>query len=251
MNRYPDSVMPFSALLKRSVRLHYLTLKHAIYFILGITLIKYLSLLAIAFAPLYVRIVVYVVAALIISYLFAAALLSVQRAFLDKPQSALDAIKTIWRRILPIYGTLLIYIVGMVILYYLINAATLAVDKLLHEPHSSSLHGGSLIIMTALLLTYIAMLYFAYPLAIIEERSIGQAFYDSAILGEKNKAGVLLLILILCATMVLLVPGAVHEYFLMLYHLDAVFDFVVLCVAAPIYINLMLLLINDSKQQLR
>lgn len=251
MNRYPDNELTFSALFKRSMRLHYLTLKHTIFFILGITLLKYFSVLAIAITTGYAHQVIYIIAALIILYLFSAALLSAQRAFLDKPESALNAVKTIWRRVLPIYVTLLIYVVGMVILYYLIEYAALAVDKLLHEPQSSSLHGGSLILMTAVLFTYIAMLYFAFPLVIIDEKSVGKAFYDSAVLTEKNKAGVLLLILILCATLVLLTPGAVHEYFLSLYHLDAVFDFVVLCVATPIYINLLLLLINDSKQQLQ
>ena len=38
MNRYPESELDFSDLLYRSVRLHYLTLKHTIFCILMITL---------------------------------------------------------------------------------------------------------------------------------------------------------------------------------------------------------------------
>ena len=251
MNRYPDNVMSFSDLLKRSIRLHYLTLKHAIFFILMITLIKYLSILVLAFTPMRAHKVVYIVAALIIAYLFAAALLSVQRAFFDRSESVLSAIKTIWRRILPIYTTLLTYVVGIVVIYYLTDYATMAVDKVLHEPTTSGLHGGTLIFMTAIMFVYIAMFYFSFPISVIDEKSMRRAFYDSALLSEKNKFGILVLFLILGSTLMLLLPGAVHEYFLTVYHLDAVFDFVVLCVATPIYINLLLLLINDAKKQVQ
>ncbi|OGT41209.1 MAG: hypothetical protein A3F13_08220 [Gammaproteobacteria bacterium RIFCSPHIGHO2_12_FULL_40_19] len=251
MNRYPDNELSFSDLLKRSIRLHYLTLKHTIFFILVITLIKYLSVLALALTPMPAHKAVYIIAALIISYFFAAALVAAQRAFLDQSGSMLNALKTIWHRILPIYGTLLIYVIGTIILYYLIDSVTFAVDKLLHEPSSSSLHGGSLILMTALMFMYIAMFYFAFPITIIDEKPVHKAFYDSTLMTEKNKFGVLILFLILCSTIVLLIPGAIHEYFLTLYHLDAVFDFIVLCVAGPIYINLLLLLINDSKKQMQ
>lgn len=250
MNRYPETELDLSVLLKRSIRLHYLTLKHTIFFILAMTVVKYLSILLLALFPGHlVHIAVYVVAVLLIVYFFAAALLAAQRAFTDQPLSTLDAVKSVWKRILPIYGTFLAYVIGAVVVYHLGNYLVIGVEKLLHE--SLDVSGITLIISTAFLLVFVAMFYFSFPLSIIDEKPIHQAFYDSVLLTEKNKFGILVLFLILGATLILLIPGAMHEYFLTLYHLDAVFDFVVLCVATPIYINLLLLLINDAKKQMQ
>lgn len=250
MNRYPESELDFTDLLYRSVRLHYLTLKHTVFCILMITLVKYLSAISFVFvSSLYGRIVVYVIAGLIVSYLLAGTLLAAQRAFNDRPESIFDALKTIWHRLIPIYTTFLAYVVGSVAVYFLAKFAMIGLMKVLHE--SSALHDASLMLTTVLMLVYVAMFFFSFPLSIIDDKPIHKAFYESALLGERNKFGILVLFVIMGLTILLLVPGMIHEYFLSLYHLDAVFDFVVLCVAVPIYINLLLLLINDSKCQIK
>lgn len=71
MTRYPMQELSFSELLKRSVRLHYLTLKHTIFCILFMTITKYACILLLGlFLNTYSQDVIYIVAALIMAYFF-------------------------------------------------------------------------------------------------------------------------------------------------------------------------------------
>lgn len=252
MNRYPEGELGFYDIVKWSFRLHYLTLKYSISCILLITIAKYASLFVMAFFQNYYAVLaVKCVFALPIVFLFSAALLATDRAFTNNPQSIGAAILTVWHRVVPIYLTFIVYTVGAPLVYYICHMAILLLDKMF-EAHAASMtmHGSSIIIMSSLVLVFIGMFFFSYPLAVIDEKSFLKAFRDSAILTEKNKLGIFFLMALLLAISILLKPGTMHEYFLSLYHLDVLYDFVVLCVMVPLFINVLLFLIHDSKQQL-
>ena len=248
MNRYFDHEMGFSDLFKRSFRLHYLTLKHTIPCILFITIAKYISASLIGlFQNIFVQAVIYIAAIAVIAYFFAVALLETHRSFIDKPQSIRDAIKTVWKRITPIATTFVAYIIGGIIVFIFMQSLLFAAGKIFQP--SSNLQLFLWIIKSIFLMVYIAVLYFSFPLTIIDETPVFKAFYNSAVLTEKQKWGVFVLFFIFSAIVLLLTPGTINEYFLSVYHLDILFDFVVLCVAIPLYINLLLLLMHNAKLQ--
>lgn len=252
MNRYPTEVVATRKLLRRAVRLHYLTLKHTIFFLLLITATKYAAVLLIDLVPnLYLDIVIEIIAAVFVVFFFSAALLSTHRSFIDKPfQSNKESLKIIWQEKQKIYATFFIYAIGVVAAYYVAQCIVLLGDKLLHAT-SPMEHPYVLMIGFVVFAMYVLMFYFSFPLSIIEKKSIPILFRDSVLLGEKNKFGVVFLCCMFAAVILLLTPGMIHEYLLSTYHLDALFDFIVLCVAAPIYFNFLLFMMSDAKVQRR
>lgn len=248
MNRYANNETSSGGLLKYGIRLHHLTLKHTIPYLLFMTIAKYVAVLLLALFPNgFVQAIIYIVVIAAIAYFFAAALLATHHAFKDKPVATKDALKLVWQRIMPILITLFVYIVGAIVTYFFVKSILLGVEKLISN-QATVMHQGMLLISLLISLVYIMLFYFSFALSVIDKTPFYKAFYDSALLGEKEKMGILFLFLIFGATILLLTPGMISEYFLSMYHLDALFDFVVLCVAGPLYINLLLLLINDAKQ---
>ena len=248
MNCYPSQAMSLTDLLKRTIRLHYIGLRYSIFSVAFITVIKYL---AIVFLTLYVNVyaqaTTYLLSILCMVYFFALALWLTHQAFLDRPTPVSDGIKTITQHLFKIYITFLFYAVGAVAVFY---AADLLGD-LLHRLLQNYLPTGSvsLIITAALLLIYVAMFVFSMPLTIIDNKPFQKAFYESIFLTEKNRMGIFILYLIMFSVILLLTPGTLHEYFLSMYHLNVIFDFIVLSVGMPLFINLLLLMINNGKVQ--
>jgi len=247
MNRYPNNEMSLGDIFNRSVRLHYLTLKHTILCIFFITIVKYISMILIQSVSTQYQYLIYVIAATAIVYFFSAALFATHRAFIDESQSIRVTLKTIWHRAIQIYTTFAAYIIGIILVDYLSKLLVLGIDKIFHQAITSN--GVTLIVTTILVMVYIATFYFAFPITVIDEKPAHKAFYISALLTEKTKFAVLISFMILSAVILLLTPGMINEYLLSTYHLDALFDFVVLCVAVPLYINLLLFIIHDAKQQ--
>lgn len=247
MNRYLDSEASLTQVLYRSFRLHYLTLKHTILCLLAIALIKYLSTyFALMTRNVYVESVIYVISAVFAVYFFSAALLATHRAFIDQPQSFLDSLKVVWEKKFTIFVSFFGYVIGFFIVLFFADLLIAAVNRLFHEP--SVLHGFSLLLKLTALLMYLAMFSLAFPLSVIDdEKSFYTAFTKSIVFSEKNKLGIFLLFLMLGITFLLISPQTVQEYFLTMYHLEGVFDFVVLCVLAPLFINALLMIIHDSK----
>ncbi|MCX7125130.1 MAG: hypothetical protein NTU49_05130 [Gammaproteobacteria bacterium] len=254
MTRYPMQELSFSELLKRSVRLHYLTLKHTIFCILFMTITKYACILLLGlFLNTYSQDVIYIVAALIMAYFFSAAMLATHNAFNDRPKPINDTLKEIWGRTLQIDTTFIFYVGGIFIVYYFSKLLLLIFDKLFHNLLSHPLSGSDNGIFISMIFTfvYLAMFYFSFPISVIDKKSAKKAFSESVLLTEKNKWGIFISFGIISITTLLITPGMIQEYFLSMYHLDVLFDFVVLCVAVPLYINLLLFLINDSRVQVK
>lgn len=247
MIRYLDTESSLTQLLYKSFRLHYLTLKHTIFCLLAIALVKYLSAYFVLMTRnVYVESVIYVISAVFIVYFFTAALIATHRAFLDQPQSFLDSLKAAWEKKFSILISFFGYVIGFFIILFFADLLITAVNRLFHEP--SVLHGFSLILKLTALLMYLAMFSLAFPLSIIDdEKSFYAAFIKSIIFSEKNKLGIFLLFFMLGITFLLISPQTVQEYFLTMYHLEGLFDFVVLCVFAPLFINMLLMTIQDSR----
>src|SRR3990167_827195 len=211
MNCYPTGELGLGQLLKRSLRMHYLSLKYSIFCILLITFVKYLatSLPLIVSNP-YVEWSLYLVSGLAISFLFSAALLATHRAFIDDPKPIGNAIRTIWARKLPIYAVLAAYFAGIFLLHYVV-VAVIAIED--HFLASIAIHGFTLMMLTAIMLTFIAMFFFAPSFVVIEEGTFSKVARSSLILGEKNKFGILVLFIFLFAIVLLLAPNSMHEYY--------------------------------------
>lgn len=250
MNRYPNAEASLTQLLKNSFRLHYLTLKHIIFFILLLTALKYLSFIVTLFVSNWIaQIIVYCITALPAIYLFSAALLSTHDAFMDRSKTFSDALLETRKNAKNIYITLFGYIVGILCTYAFAKLLGLAVYHLL-DKYFTAVHGFTMIFSATLMLMFVAMFFFSYPLAVIDSKKIQNTFYDSLVLSDKNKFGIIILFFIMIAINVLISPASLQEYFLSTYHLGVLYDFVVLCVMLPLFINLLLLLINDAKLQL-
>lgn len=250
MNRYPREEISLTDIIKKSFRLHYLTLKHIILFILIITLVKYTAMMSAFFISNEIaKTVVYFFAWIIVIYLFSAALFSSHETFMDRSKTFSDALAEIKKNVSNIYGTFFGYIVVILCAYALAKLLMYAAYKIL--PHYlSPVHGVMLIITATIVLATTFMFFYSYPLAVIDSKKIKNAFYDSLLLSDKNKLGMFSLLAILIAVNMLISPESLQEYFLSTYHLGVLYDLVVLCVMIPLFINLLLLLINDAKLQI-
>ncbi|PIZ03707.1 MAG: hypothetical protein COY58_07685 [Gammaproteobacteria bacterium CG_4_10_14_0_8_um_filter_38_16] len=247
MNRYPDAQTTFAPLLRRSFRLHYLTLKHTIFFILAIAIIKTItSFLMVYMREPYLIDVIAIAGVLIALYFFSAALFSTHRAFTDKAVSVMDALRTVWKNGLRIYSALLGYIVGAVATIILMRLLVSGIDRLLHQ--EIILHNFLILMMIAVSTLYIAIFSLSFPLIVIDSnQSIFKVFHDSVVLSEKNKFGIALLFFLMGMIYTLVSPATLQEYFLTVYHLQGLYDFVVFCVFIPLFINILLMVVHDSK----
>jgi hypothetical protein len=249
MQCYPDKEMSTLGLVKQITRLLYTSFKKSLVWIVLIALVQHASISWLAtFGGFYGQAVIDMLALILIAFFFSVALYSSHHAFIDQPVSMMGSIKAIWQKKIHIFSVLLMYVVGAILVYYAVELIIQGVDRLLHEP--SALHGLTLILTTAFLLMYVAMFYFAFPLAVIDEKPFPSVFYDSLLLTEKNKTGVIVLLMILGALIIMMTPGMAYMDYLMAYHLQFLYTLVLLCIAVPIYINLLLLLIHDSKKQM-
>ena len=248
MNRYPTE--PSGDTFKQSVRLHYLSLKHTIFYFLMIAVVKNMgnyfeSLISNRFVTVFILLIAFAVMA----YFFAASLIATNEAFLDKPKSIKAILTATWERILKIYSSIILYFAGIILTYYVVRLILIVIGKIVREP--SALHGGLFIIGVALVFVFVAMFYFAMPLCTIKNTELKTAFYNSLLLTEKVKFNVLVSFVILGALFLLISPAMLHESFLAAYHLTVFFDFVALCVLGPVYVNMILLSINDAELELK
>lgn len=250
MNRYPVVESTFTELLKKSFRLHYLTLKHCIFFILLITAVKYAAMMFTFFISNKIALAaIYFLAGLLMLYLFSAALLSTHEAFMDRSKTFSDVLAKIKKNSVNIYITFFVYLAIVFFAYAIGVMMEFAVTKILHEFRTTT-HGMAIIFSAVLLLMSIFMFLFSYPLAVIESKKVKNALYDSLVLSDKCKFGIIILFSILIAINMLISPASLQEYFLSTYHLGVLYDFLVLCVMLPLFINLLLLVINDAKLQM-
>lgn len=250
MNRYPNTETNLTQLFKSSFRLHYLTLKQTIFFILLITVVKNIAMIfALYVSNGIAQSVVYFIAGLLMVYLFSAALLSTHESFMDRSKTFTDTLAEIKKNVVNIYVTFFAYIVGILCAYGVARLLALAIHHILRN-YSFPLHGVTVILLATFVLMFLAMFLYSYPLAVIDSKKIQSAFYDSLVLSDKNKLGIFVLFFIIIAIDVLISPASLQEYFLSSYHLGVLYDFVVLSVMLPLFINLLLLLIHDAKLQL-
>lgn len=250
MNRYPTAETSVTQLFKQSFRLHYLTLKHTIFFILLMTIVKYIAAIFTLFVSNEIaRTILFFFATLAGIYLFSAALLATHESFMDRSKSFTDILTVIKKNVVNIYSTLFIYIVGIICTWYVAKLLNFSIEKMLGS-YFSAVHGFTFILSVTLILMFIAMFFFSYPLVVLEAKKIKNVFYESLILSDKNKFGIFVLLFLLLATDMLISPVSLQEYFLSRYHLGVLFDFVALCVMLPLFINLLLLTIHDAKLQL-
>src|SRR3990167_4416566 len=218
MNRYPNTQSSFSQLLKKSFRLHYLTLKHTILCILAIALVKYIAAyFNVLTHNVFIDFTVDIITMFVIVYFFACALSATHAAFTDQPQSFINSAKSTWKNGINIFGTYVCYFIGFWIVLWCTRLISYAIGRIFHEP--TVLHGLSLLLIAVLTIMYVAMFCFSYPLAVLEKKSIYQHFYDSIVLSEKQRFGIFILFVMLFALFFLLSPNSVQEYFLTNYHL--------------------------------
>lgn len=249
MNRYPTEQLTLSQTCLRALRLHYLTLRHVVLYVALIALTKNIAvfLMGLYTGNRYVEVIVQLVALILIVAFFAAALLATSRAFDDKATSVSQEWRPTLALLPKVYTALIIYVVGAAIMFFVGDFLVRVVERLVDD--HSPVHGATSILGIALLFVYISMTFFLIPVAVTDNLSISQTFYKSISLSEKNKFGIFLLYFILLIIYVLLMPGTLHEAFMSHYHVTVLFDFVALSVMGPFFLNMLLLILNDSKLQ--
>lgn len=251
MMKYPSNELMISQTLWKALRLHYVTLKHVVVYALLIALTKSLTVFLIGLYPgneIFLNCVT-VVFWLLIAAFVSFSLYVTHQTFIDKPVSFLNGFRATLLRFPKFYFTVLLLIVGAIVIFYFGEFLMLVLAKLLNE--SSPFHKATVLVISAMILAYVAIFSFLLPLTIMEEKKpLLKLISESVLLSEKNKFGVMILFMLLLSTILLLLPGTLHEEFFKKYHVDILFDFVVLAVMLPIILNFLLLIINDSKRQL-
>ena len=248
MFHYPNQPLSFTKVMAHSVKLHYLTLKRTILPIFLILIVKHMATLLEQFIlnP-WAQLVIEVAMWFLFFCFFSMALLAAHLAFTDRAESIRKVCKTWLSRWSSILLTVAVYVIGTYLLYALMEFIVYLVSQ--HVPAQSTLRTVTAIFCVAVLIMYVAMFAFTVPLSVLDGKLLRQSFQDSMILTEKNRLGVIMLFVILAAIASLVSPAATHEYLLSTYHLDVVFDFMVFCITIPLLINVLLLLLNDSKQK--
>lgn len=251
MNRYPTEEISLAQMVKRAFRLHYLTLKNTIFFILLLVFIKYCTaVLSLFFTNAIVHNILSLFTLLMGIFFFSAALYATHESLMDHKKTFFDAFRETKKNALMIYGALLTYIVIIVLGYLIAKLLGMIVVKLISD-FQSPIHGVRVILSATIVLMTVAMFFFVYPLAVIDSKRITKTLYNSLVLSDKSKMGIFCLLFIIIAMDLLISPASMQEYFFSSYHLGVVYDFVVLCVMLPLFINLLLLVINDAKLQLK
>ncbi len=248
MNYYPDQGMTFNEMVLRSIRLYYVTLKHIALSVLLLVLLKIVMVLAAPFFPEKIaEITAPIVATLVSVYLLSVSLLSAHQVFLDHPEPLSTVFLTVFKQLKIIYSALILYLVGSVVVFYLVKFFLIAAERLINQP--SPVHTGVLLIGFCFVLVYFAIFAFVIPLCLLDKMPLFSSFRESLFLTEKNKLSVLMLFVIGGMITFIVSPGALHEQWLHAYHLSWLFDLIALFVFTPLFVNLFLLIINDSKRK--
>lgn len=248
MSLYPEKELELKGLLKLSFLQHWATLKYAFICIIFMTLIKYAGIVAQhVFLNHDAVVAVDAVFFLLMGFFFSTAIFAAHRSF-TATLPVNDALKAIWRQLPRIIGTLCAYILGIFILYYAMHYLVIAIHHFDHhkDPMAQNI---ARVLGFVIIMVFVCMFFFSYPLSVIDEKSIQDNFYNSAMLSEKNKMGIFILFFIISTTFSVLLASVRIEW-LAIYHLNIIYDFLALCIFLPFFINFLLLLINDSKQQI-
>ena len=244
---YPTTEVNFSKIVKLSLRHYFKTFCYSLICIILLFLATRPNLLS--FANLYSQLTVKYVFIIAIFFFFSVALLAAHLAFKGvENQGYKSAFKKICKRVLNIAGTIIVYAVGILIILYATHYMRIGI---LHVDVNASQTIKGLLIMLELVFlgVFLCMFFFSYPVSVIHEKSIPKSFLYAALLSEKNKIGIFLLLFIITLPYSLMRNHGMDFQFVAQHHLSFVYDFVVLSFFVPVFINLLLLFINDSKNQ--
>lgn len=248
---YPASKSSFSQMCYRAIAWHLTTLKKIfIYLLLAVILkVGYLGLKNYELSALTLTLLQFVTV-LLITFFAAAALYSADKSFKGAPVSFWGGFKGALKRMMHVYLALFLYVAGVILVRYFARFLMVAIAKLIDEP--SVVHGGMLIVTTALVLVFVAMFCFALPLCVVEKKSVRRAFYESMFLSDCHKYGVFILFTMILVMLLVLTPNLIiHWKVLSVSYWDALFNLVFLAVIFPFFLNLLMLIMNDGMLQMK
>ncbi|OGT33915.1 MAG: hypothetical protein A3C44_02660 [Gammaproteobacteria bacterium RIFCSPHIGHO2_02_FULL_39_13] len=251
MSYYPERALGFSNLTKIAFRFYLVTLKQAAPFIFLIVLVKqFCAAFEVVYKTGLPNVITNTVTVAIIIFLLSAIILSAHRAFSETVGSFLKIFVDTVKNTPRIFITTVFFIVGCIGFYGLIELAHKGLHQLFPAP--SAIHGVMLFILTIISLVYVFMFILSVPLVVIQQCGIFKSFLRSALLSEKNITGVIVLFFFSLLLISFISKGLVlREYFVPIYYLDVVYDFVVLCIGIPLLTNILLLVLHDSELNLR
>ncbi|MDP1573846.1 MAG: hypothetical protein Q8L78_02770 [Coxiellaceae bacterium] len=248
MVSYPSNEVNFSKMFRLSLQHHFKTFCYSLVCIIllffSVTLSNKLTI-----SNPYIYLVAKYLFIAVWLFFFSAALLATHFAFSAAGEGYGAAFKKTCARLPAIAGTIIMYLAGIIIILYATHYMRVGI---LHvDVNASQTIKGLLVILELVVLAvFVCMFFFSYPLCVINEKSLKKSFLDSAYLSEKNKMGIFLLLFIITLPYSLLIKKGLDFHFIAQYHLSFLYVFVVLSFFVPLFINLLLLLINDSKNQL-
>lgn len=245
---YPSKPLTYFRILLKSLRHHPIVLKQTILLIAVMVIVKdlfiYLGGLP---SNIYLRWLFMVLISVVLIYLWSVMLYLTSELFSARVISLQSAIQRVNKRLLQIYGCCLTYVIGAALLVAFANFLLLIAKRydadipLVMESLWVVVLGG---IPT---LVYLISCLFALPIVIMEDVGVFAAFNQSRRLVKRRWFGVFGVYMIFLITMLLTSPNTIHAHLLRHYHIEVLFDFVVLCVMLPIFTNAVLFMLNDLR----
>lgn len=247
---YPTEEVNLSKMFRLSFRQHFLAVKYLFLPILLLLFAKPLfQSLDVASLNPYLLLASKYFYFFIFILLFSPGLLSVHAALNNQHQSYLASARIIMKNFFNIFGAIFCYFLGFVLIALAMHFLMKGIrffDP--NAPHEIKLF--LLLVEFSGTLIFLCMFFFSYALSIIDQTNILKSFRNSMMLSEKNKFGIFVLLFIISMLYSLIKGGADQIDFIQAHHLILAYDFFALIVFVPLFANLLLLLVNDSKKQI-
>ena len=247
---YPLTQSTFSALFMRSLKSHLLTLKNSFIYLVLFVALKQLYFFAIAM-PLGTAslVMLNILCALLTLFFFSAALLAIDHAFKGQPISFGRAFVIALNRTPKVYLATILFLLGSYITFYFGRFLIIAVGKLIQD--QSAVHSAMLLVSLIMVAVFVAMFCLALPLSAIEKKPLWPTFFESLYLSDKLKFGIFMLFFIGYWLSIFMSPVLFFHAsaFVKQYDLGWAVDLLLIFIVGPIFLNLLLLLINDGKIQ--
>lgn len=199
----------------------------------------------------WLRYLIEIMITIVIGYFVFVGLYMTNKVINHQSFSFIDALKQSWPLVIQAYLASIIYIIMFVILYFL---AHFILHLIRPTGLNAPLYRGLVYFFVTSLpfLLFIVFSFFTIPLIIIDEVGVLAAFITSfRLIGSKNWLNSFGLYVIFVLIFLIVDPYTRHGEFLARYHLNALFDFIILSIALPLFYSMIVFTLNDLKVRKR
>ena len=193
------------------------------------------------------HIVVVVVIALIEIYLWSAALYSANTILKGEPEKLSAVCKTIYNKSSSIYAGIFALVLVLCLIFFVGYLISNVVILLLAK--KAIVRGLSYLIFIGLPAMFaLVLFFFTVPLLILEKMNVWPAFRESVrLVWYRYWLHAFIPYAAIVISMLIMSPATKHGAWLLSYHLNFIFDVIILALIAPLIINFTLLSLNDLR----